>query len=94
LVDSDGEGIEVRVRCAKDHATMGTAGTMQLAEMLAIVCRNSPAIGVSDRQHVLVWDTHTGQAHLGNRFYIVAGCRSASTVGLGKFSSAKRQANS
>jgi hypothetical protein len=37
LVDSDGEGIEVRVRRAKDHPTMGVAGTMQLAEMLAIV---------------------------------------------------------
>ena len=51
---------------------MGLAGTMQVAKMLAIVRKHGPAVGVSDRQHVLVWDTHTGQAQLGNRLYIVA----------------------
>ena len=40
--------------------------------MLAIVCKHGPAIGVSERQNVVVWDTQTGQIRVGHRHHIVA----------------------
>jgi hypothetical protein len=36
------------------------------------LCEHGPAVGVSERQHILVWDAHTGQAQVGKRLYIVA----------------------
>jgi hypothetical protein len=51
---------------------MGPAGTVKIAEMLAIVSQYGSAVCVRERQHFLVWDPRTSQFHLGYRQYVVA----------------------
>ncbi len=67
LVDPSGEGSEVCVLCAEDHAAVGQAGIVKVAEVLAIVCQYGSAVRVRERQHFLVWDPQTSQVHIGYR---------------------------
>jgi hypothetical protein len=72
LVDATGERIEIGVLCAEDHAAVGPAGIVKVAEVLAIVRQYGSAFCMRERQHILVLDPQTCQVYLGDREYIVA----------------------
>jgi hypothetical protein len=72
---------------------MGVAGIVQVAEMFAVVRQHGSSTGVSECQHVLVWDPKPARSASATVSTSWPNCLSTSTVGAGKFSSAKRGAN-
>jgi hypothetical protein len=84
LIDSRSEGSEVGVFCAKDHATVGKAGIVQVSKVLPVVRQHGPSAGMRECQHVLVSDTQTSQACLRDCQHIMAELPQRLDRGAGK----------